>query len=206
MHKISAEYWHTRKPNNLIGIRTNLLNLQLAKTTARTGEILLTLDTWHCYLWWSQGRPERTLRSKNNLVEGVECLHTLPFLTGFYISPGSFRETSHNLCFYNTSSFARSAEQTTFSDEIICIKTPLKLHSLKYGNLSRLCAFLDTDCFNRKKLCVIWPPFQLLWSFVDTGKIFLSLMLGLVDIIWKYLIEWDAEDNPAGDFPSCQEH
>lgn len=116
------------------------------------------------------------------MVKGVECLHTL---TGFYISPGSFRETSHNPSFYNISSFARSAEQTTFSDEIICIKTPLKLHSLKYGNLSRLCAFLDTDCFNRKKLCDIWPPFQLLWSSVDTGKIYLSLMLVLIDIIMK---------------------
>lgn len=81
----------------------------------------------------------------------LNILHILPFLTGFYLSPGSFRETAHSLSFYNTFSSARSAEQTIFSDEIVCIKVPLKLHSLKYGNLSRLCAFLDTDCFNRKK-------------------------------------------------------
>lgn len=117
----------------------------------------------------------------------MKYLQTLPFLTEFYISPGSLRETSHNLSFYNISSFARSAEQTTSSDEIIHIKTPLKLRSLKYGNLSRLCAFLDADCFNRKKLCDSWPPFQLLWSFVDTGKIYLSLTFGLIDIVMTIL-------------------
>lgn len=120
----------------------------------------------------------------------LNILHILPFLTGFYLSPGSFRETAHSLSFYNTFSSARSAEQTIFSDEIVCIKVPLKLHSLKYGNLSRLCAFLDTDCFNRKKKkSDIWPPFQLLWSFVDTGKIYLPLVLGLIDIIMK-IFDW----------------
>lgn len=55
---------------------------------------------------------------------------------------------------YNIPSSARPAEQMAFKDEIIAMKTTLKLQSLVCRKLPRLCALLDTDYNIRHN---IWP-------------------------------------------------
>lgn len=83
---------------------------------------------------------------------------------------------------YNIPSSARPAEQTTFKDEIIAIKTALKLQSLVCRKLPRLCALLDTD-YNIRHYTIyglFLNCYRVLWIL---GKIYLSVMLGLIDII-----------------------
>lgn len=123
---------------------------------------------------------ESFLSSKSNLVGGAECLHILPFLTRLLLSGRHPITCPSN----NIPSSARPAEQTTFKDEIIAIKPALKLQSLVCRKLPRLCALLDTD-YNIRHYTIyglFLNCYRVLWIL---GKIYLSVMFGLIDIIIK---------------------